>query len=253
MQDGTPILCKRCGGNAALDATLTLRCPYCGASEQLPQDAEARIFEVRSRLRIAAAQVAQLGGTEAALGSIFEERGAFLRLMSPFAFILFVSVFYAVVNMRNAFDAPESVRLQLIASAMMSPMFIGGIAFSFPIALLVGRFMYARSVRPLLRARPPLYPGAPMRCRACGGPMPLARDGKVTCAYCNTVNILGAVQAQDVAKRLTEEAAQYRARASGAVAGAGKAGVSMTRVLVICFVLTYVGVIGTMMVVQRLL
>jgi LSD1 subclass zinc finger protein len=253
MQDGTPILCKRCGGNAALDATLTLCCPYCGASEQLPQEAEARMYEVRSRLRLAAAQVAQLGGTEAALGRVFEEKGAFWRVMAPFAFILFVSVFYAAMNLRFAFDAPESVRLQLMASALMSPMFIGGIAFSFPIALMVGRFMYARSVRPLLRARPPLYPGAPMRCRACTGPLPLTRDAKVTCAYCNTTNVMGVVQAQDTVKRLEEEAAQYRARASGAVAGASKAGLNMTRVLIVCFVLTYVSVIGSMMIVQKLL
>jgi LSD1 subclass zinc finger protein len=256
MQEGTPVLCKRCGGNAALEASATLRCPYCGSVEQLPTDEQTRLFEVRSRLRVAAAQVAQLNGTEGALGHIFEDRGAFFRIMGPFGFVLIVSVVFAVMNVVNAFavvpaSVPDAVRMQLAASALTGPMFMGGIAFSFPIALFVGRFMYARSVRPLLRARPPLYPGAPMRCRACGGPLALTRGAKGTCPYCNTINILGETLAQDAMRQLEEEAAQYKARANGVITGVSKAGISMTRVLVGCFVLTYVGIIGFMAFIQH--
>jgi hypothetical protein len=250
--EGIPTLCKRCGGDARLDGPTVLRCVYCGNVEELPGDQQARIFELQSRLRIAAAQAAQLQGTEAALGRIFEEKAAFVRLATPFAFVFVISIVYAAVNVRTAFESTNdtSIQLQLVAGSLMGPFLIGGFVLSCVLALAVGRFSYARTVRPRLRARSALFPGAPMRCRACGGPLLAQRVAHVTCAYCNTTNLLSHEHAADAAKRLAEEAAEYRARAGGAVAGVGRVGVNMTRIFIICFTLTYGSVIVILGIVQ---
>jgi hypothetical protein len=139
-------------------------------------------------------------------------------------------------------SVPDATRLEIAIAAAYGPLFVLGFTLSFPFALLVGRFSYGRSVRPLLAARPPFYPGASMRCRACGGDLPLVRDAFVSCRFCRTQNVLAKETGDQARRHLDAEVAAHRARASGALAGTSRAGTHMTRTLIVCFVLVYVGI-----------
>jgi hypothetical protein len=126
----------------------------------------------------------------------------------------------------------------------MGPLFVGGLVLAFGIALTVGRFSYRRRVRPLLLSRPPLAPGAPARCRACGGDLPPGRSSILSCRYCNTQNIVTEEILRDRARLLESETAFFRARASGATAATSRIGTNMTRTLVVVIVLSYLAMFG---------
>jgi hypothetical protein len=198
---------------------------------------------------MAASRVAQLEGVEGALASIFEGRGAFLRVLGPWPLLALVvcgyGIYSAIVTVENLPKAAgDAVAAELIVAHAYGPLFVLGITVSFPTALLVGRSLYRRRVRPLLAARPPRWPGAPMRCRGCGADLRPSREAFSPCPYCRTQNLVGEGAGADHARRLEEEAAAYRARASGLVAHASSTSVHMSRTLVVCLVLVYAGVIG---------
>ena len=197
---------------------------------------------------MAASKVAQVAATEAALASLFERRGAFWTVMGPWpilaALVTANAVFGLATQLSNLpASVPDEVRVDLVVAALYGPFFVIGLALSFPFALLVGRFTYRRSVRPLLAARPPTYAGAPMRCRACGGDLPAVREAFVTCRYCASANALAPALAANAAQALEQEIAGYRARASGALAGTTTASTHMTRTLILAFVAVYAGVL----------
>lgn len=246
--EGVPVPCRACGGATDTLPDLSIRCRFCGRPDQLPADAFGRAMEIKARLATASARVAQLASSEAALASIFERRGAFWTVMGPFpvvaAVVIVVSLTSGVSTLQNLpASVPDNVRLQLLLSSLYGPLFIVGLTVSFPLALLVGRISYARTVRPLLASRPPLYPGAPLRCRACGGDLPVVRDAFVRCIHCRTENVIDKDGARTAAARLDQEIAGYRARAAGAVTGTSRAATHMTRTLVVCFCLVYLGIL----------
>lgn len=247
--EGAPILCKRCGAPTDPQPDLGVRCRFCGTADRLPPDQLGRALEIKGRLAMAAAQSTQVAASEAALASLFERPGAFWSVLGPFPFVAAVVIVYAIWSTLTTLDGlppsvPLQTRVQLITAAAYGPLFILGITVSLPFSLWVGRFSYRRSVRGKLIARPPLYPGAPMRCRACGAHLPVARETFVSCAYCRTSNLLAAAAAADAKRQLDDEVAGYRARASGLLTSSSQTGVHMSRVLVICFVLVYAAVLG---------
>ena len=247
--EGAPILCKRCGAPTDPMPDLSLRCRHCGTPDRLPPDELGRALEIRGRLTLAAGRVAQLAGTESALASIFEKKGAFLTVMGPWPVLAVLVVAYAIVGTITTLSSlpasvPDSTRMELVIAAAYGPLFVLGITISFPLALLVGRFSYSRKVRPLLSARPPFQPGAPMRCRACGGDLHHATDAFVTCRFCRTPNVLAHDAARSMARRLDKEIAGYRQRASGLIGATSSASTHMTRTLFICFGLVYAGIIA---------
>ncbi|MDB4944112.1 MAG: hypothetical protein JWP97_3646 [Labilithrix sp.] len=245
--DGAPVLCKRCGAPTEVQRDLTVQCRFCGTPDRLPQDELGRVLEIKGRLAMAAGRAMQLASSEAALASIFERKGAFWSVMGPFPVFAIGVVCYALygayATLSSLPDAvPNEVRIDLVVAAAYGPLFILGITISLPLALLVGRMSYRKNVRPQLAARSPRFAGAPMRCRACGGDLPQARDAVVSCTFCRTQNIVSADLARDAAKRLDEELAAYRAQASGIVTGTSRAATHMTRTFVVCFALTYVAI-----------
>jgi hypothetical protein len=246
LPDGTPVPCRCCGAPTELEH-FGVVCRFCGTRDALPPDELGRVLEVRGRLALAASRVAQLGGSEAALASIFERRGAFLSVMGPWPLLAVLVVAYSAFRTYTILDAlpasvPDAVRVELVIAAAYGPFFVLGITVAFPIALLVGRLSYARRVRPLLAARVPRYAGAPMRCRACGGDLAGERSEIVTCRYCRTPNLLSQPVAAEAARRLDEELAGYRARATGMMTATSHAGSRMTRTLFIVFALVYAGI-----------
>lgn len=242
--EGAPVLCKRCGAPTEVQPDLSVQCRFCGTPDRLPPDELGRVLEIKGRLAMASSRVAQLASSEAALASIFERRGAFLSVLGPFPAIALFIVLNAAYGAYSALSempdaVPNSVRVDVMIGAAHQSFFILGIMVSLPIALLVGRISYTKNVRPKLAARPPRYTGAPMRCRACGGDLPHAREAFVACPFCRSQNILAAATAQHAARALDEELVGYRARASGMLTGVSNAATNMTRTVMICFALVY--------------
>src|SRR5690349_14865292 len=97
LPEGTPIVCRQCGGAMHLERESLAACRFCGARDELPADEAGRYLEIRSRLAAARAKTAQVQGMEAALARIFEDRRAFLRVSG-----LYLAVGLLVVGMSVA-------------------------------------------------------------------------------------------------------------------------------------------------------
>jgi hypothetical protein len=195
LPEGTPILCRHCGGGMSLHADSSVVCHYCGARDVLPADQLGRVLEIKNRLALAEQRAAHVKGFDATFASIFEDPRAFVRVMGVYiVFGLFVlamsaSQFYEhfLPNMGKLDDA---VVAQVVIGQLMGPVAIMGFGLSLGVSLWVGRFNYRKHVRPLLIARAPRQPNAPFACRACGGGLPPARGADVPCPYCRTLNLV---------------------------------------------------------------
>lgn len=235
-----PILCGTCGAPVAHRADLSLRCPYCGTEDRLPADELGRALELKRRVALAAKSVVQFDRTQAALAHIFEERRAFLRVQGSWLVVLGFVLAYTVAGSWSVIaSAPPAFRAGLALQAATGPMFVGGIALSFAVALFVGRVGYRRRVRPLLLARPARTAGGPMRCRSCGGDLPDQRGPLIRCSYCSTQSLVTPEVQLASERLLSAEEEAYRSRASGAVAATTRGSVHMTRTLVISVVVVY--------------
>jgi len=250
-----PILCGHCGGAAEPeDDGGGIVCPYCGTRDRLPPDELGRALELKRRVTMAARSAVQLAGLEGALGRIFEQRGAFVRVAGPWLVLFPLITAYMVAGSWSTIErAPANLRLPLALYAAMGPMWIAGIALAFGVALFIGRIGYRRGVRPLLYARPPRQPGLPTRCRGCAADLPDGRGPFITCSYCSTQSLVTPEIQRDRERLLAAEEAACRARASGALAATGRAGTHMSRTLVAAFVVIYAGVIGLAAVASRLI
>jgi len=242
VASGTPVLCAKCGAPADVRADLTVHCAYCGADDRLPADDLSRALELKRRLTHATRAVAQLDGMSAALARVFEQRGAFLRATGTWLFVFLLVVGYAIVGSWSGIErAPAKLQATLVVEALLGPMWIGGVTLGIAVALFVGRVGYRRTVRPLLVARPPRAPGAPMRCRACGGDLPDGAGPFVPCGYCRTQNLI-ATSARALAS--DQEAAHARAVGSAAIAGTTKLAARMKWTMIASIVVVYAAVIG---------
>jgi DNA-directed RNA polymerase subunit RPC12/RpoP len=194
IPEGTPVICRQCGGNMTLQNDLVAVCRYCGARDTLPHDELGRALDIKNRLAAAEQRVAQLRGVDAALASIFEDPKAFLRvsgLYFAFAVLLLgasLSQLFSSV-LPNVSRLPLGVILSLLAGQLIGPLSILGFAFSFAIALAHGRSHYRKTLRPLLLARAG-RDHVTFACRACGGDLPPAQRADVRCPYCNTLNLI---------------------------------------------------------------
>ena len=89
---------------------------------------------------------------------------------------------------------------------------------------------YKRKIVPTLRARAPMQPGQPARCRACGASLPAdpTKGAMVPCSYCAAQNLISDDLVRDRARLLDEEARAYSARAAGVQEKTTKAIVAMS-------------------------
>lgn len=246
-----PILCGRCGGHVQADASLRVQCRYCGNVEQLPPDSLTRALELKRRIASAANGAAQLDGTQMALANIFEDRGAYFRVTGIYlAFFAFILVYSAIGSWEPISKAPDNLAPILIMNALTGPLFIGGGCVALAIALAVGRWQYRKTVRPLVSARPPKAPGAPMRCRGCGADLPSQRSPLVKCHYCSTTSVVTKEVQAHASELLAKEEQDLRARAMGAVSNTARLSVHMKRTAIVCFVGVYVVIMVLIKVVQ---
>jgi hypothetical protein len=224
LPEGTPILCRRCGGAMNLLADSSVSCRYCGAHDQLPGDQLGRVLEIKNRLAMAESRTAQVRGFDATFAHVFEDPKAFLRVMGVYLvvglFVLGYSVWGMIEFLPTLEKLDKNTVAELLLGQVMMPTIVLGFAFSLGFSLGVGRRHYRKRVRPLLIARPPAYPNAPFACRACGGNLPAARGAEVSCTYCRTLNLvpkeLHGVQAAALLHE-AEAARQQLSRAHGAL------------------------------------
>ncbi len=194
LPEGTPILCRNCGGAMHLLADASISCRYCGAHDRLPADQLGRVLEIKNRLALAESRAAHVKGFDATFAHVFEDPKAFLRVMGAY---LVVALLVLAMSASSFIEfLPNMAKLEpktigsVLLGQLMGPMILLGVAGSLGGSLWVGRRHYRRSVRPLLIARPPAHPNAPFACRACGGGLPPARGAEVSCQYCHTLNLV---------------------------------------------------------------
>jgi DNA-directed RNA polymerase subunit RPC12/RpoP len=244
-QDQLPILCARCMGPAQPGENGVLTCAYCGHRDQLPADQLGRALELKRRLGAAKNSVANVEGMEGALSEIFESRGAFWRASGLYVAAAVLITGYSLWQVQPVIaKAPPGFALGLTLNALMGGMWIGGFALALLAAFAVGRRQYRKHVRTQLFARLPHQPGAPARCRACGGDLPDRREPFVQCAYCSTRSLVTPELASNRQMLLERERAFYAERAGHALGGMRGTSLKMSRTLIICGVATYAAVIG---------
>ena len=206
LAEGVPTPCLHCGapmklGEApGLHASPELACEYCGRREALP----AETAQLHRHLRVRLMQVERArAATEAPLATYRAVQRAFVP-----AFVVLILV-AGVPGLMQLARAPAGSTVTLVQLA--------------PLALFVGMacgwvgmlLKFRELVQPLLRARAPLHPGLPARCRACGGELPPARSTHVACTYCKTDNLLDEKLTAQVSELLRRESDEYFARARG--------------------------------------
>ncbi|HEY3500473.1 MAG TPA: hypothetical protein VGK73_37530 [Polyangiaceae bacterium] len=217
LPEGTPILCRRCGGAMTLLADMSVQCRHCGALDRLPGDELGRMLEIKNRLALAEQRSLQVRGVDATLATIFEDRMAFVRVGGLYVAVALIIVVAASSQLISipVEKIPTETLVELIAAQLTGPAIMIGIAFSFMLALGYGRFHYQRSLRPLLVAQLPPEPGARARCRVCGGDLPEARGVDVRCIYCRSVNLIPKALHGAQAQALAREADALRAKLTG--------------------------------------
>ncbi len=258
LPEGTPILCRKCGGGMALHADSSIVCQYCGARDQLPADELGRVLEIKNRLAQAVQRAAQVKGFDATFASVFENPASFVRVMGMYVALgLLVAAMSAyqlyTTFLPNADKLGQDLIIEVILGQLMAPMMMLGFGFSLGAALLTGRRHYRRRVRPLLMASRPVQPNAPFACRACGGNLPPARGADVPCPYCRTLNLVPKELHGSHAAALfheAEAAKQQLHRAHGALMSiSGK----MRTTLILCGIATFLLAYGLPMLGMALL
>lgn len=247
LPEGTPILCRNCGGAMDLLADASISCRYCGAHDRLPADQLGRVLEIKNRLALAESRAAQVKGFDATFAHVFEDPRAFLRVMGVYVvvglFVLLMSATQVWSFLPTMQKLAPGLVAQMLLGQLIGPAIMLGIGASLGVSLWVGRRHYRRRVRPLLLARPPAQPNAPFACRACGGALPPARGAEVSCRYCQTLNLVPAELHGSQAAALLQEAEAARQqlqRAHGALIGiSAKMRTALVLSCVVTFVLFY--------------
>lgn len=204
---GVPAPCTACGAPMALTEASSLHsnpeltCRYCGHRESLPADAAERHRHLRLRL-LQLTRAREAG--EAPLRSF--------RAMNeswPIAI-----AFTSAMGLWQAWGSIRIWRANGITSVPQA------VFSALPLAVALGmlsgwlgmRHVFAKHLRPLMRARSPQHPGLSARCRHCGGELPALRAPEVTCGFCGAVNLLDAALTTQAAALLSKEVQEYHQR-----------------------------------------
>jgi DNA-directed RNA polymerase subunit RPC12/RpoP len=253
LPEGTPILCRNCGGGMTLHADSSIVCNYCHARDMLPVDELGRVLEIKNRLAQAEQRTAQVKGFDATFAGVFEKPGSFVRVMGVYvAMGLLVAAMSAyqlyTTFLPNIDKLGDGIIVEVILGQLMAPLMMLGFGFSLGAALLTGRRHYRRHVRPLLIASRPSQPNAPFACRACGGALPPARGADVNCPYCRTLNLVPQELHGSHAAALFQEAEAAKQQLYGAHGAMMSISGKMRTTLILCGIATFVLAYGLPMV-----
>ncbi|MFM2421372.1 MAG: hypothetical protein RL385_6095, partial [Pseudomonadota bacterium] len=215
MDAPIPTPCVQCGGTSELEvgaAAARLVCRYCGHVEALPTAHEARVQELSERLLRLGRARAQREAALLRYASLWQRLttpDARRALMGTGVTLLFVAL-STFRDLPRALRAPVELRAQLVTNVMWGPSFVLAAVLASLCSYVLGRRRYLREVTPLLAARAPLAPGAPLRCRVCGGPLHTPREAVFwRCEYCQSTHLLPDRHAHEHAEALGAELAVH--------------------------------------------
>lgn len=223
-----PVPCARCGagmapsdGGMRYDDTIPLVCRYCGATEVLSRDDRLRV----SRERIGFLRMAQDAAEAPA------RHADQLIAMRPWLGGVVVGAALLLNGLNGASQALDAIeragpamsaeaRFETLFSVCFFPALGLGVAGGMFLGWTLALQRYRALVTPMRRARPPLVPGAPARCRCCGAALPAQWGAFVTCAHCNTANLLDRALIEEREALLLRETSEHQQRAAGVIAKA---------------------------------
>jgi hypothetical protein len=209
-----PIPCRCCGApmvpGARFGSIELVQCPYCRRTEEVPYEAAQRIEFLRSRAAELRAARQALTDLDRRTAEVLEDgrwlRGTLLAALGPTALIVGLVVlpgFYV----GGAFGM--MIGMKLLAQ-------LGGTVLGMVLSYRAVAHRYLRVIRPRILARAPERPGAPARCRVCGGPVEVRGSAFVACSFCGSTNLVTRELVRECRRFLDAEIAEYRYRASSA-------------------------------------
>jgi hypothetical protein len=188
----------------------TVQCPYCRRIDEVPREAGQRLAFLRARAAELRGARQELANMDLRVAGVIEDgawlRGTLLAALGPTALIL---IFLVLPGLHVG--GPQGA---LIGLAMLSQ--LGGILLGMALVYRAASRRYLRLVRPRILARAPERPGAPARCRICGGPIEIRGAAFVGCGFCGSTNLVTAELVHECDRFLEAEIAEYRHRAHAA-------------------------------------
>jgi DNA-directed RNA polymerase subunit RPC12/RpoP len=203
---GTPAPCVGCGAPMLLRQVQSLHenpelwCQYCGRREPLPPDAAERHRHLRLRLM-------QLKRAREASEAPLRTFRTLNETWAPAIAIAGAMGVWQSYGWLSSLGSARALGMQAVYALLPLSTAVGMLS-----GWLGMRRVFARQLRPLLRARPPYQPGLAARCRNCGGDLPALRAPEVTCGYCGASNFLDSALTHQAGRLLAQEAELYRRR-----------------------------------------
>lgn len=209
--------CRRCGAAMAPFATAglageldRLHCRFCQLVDDVPRDAALRLAFLRARAAELRRTRQALSDTDRRVAEVLEDgrwiRGTLLAALGPLSLILLLVVLPAALT--------GGAKGALIGLGLISQ--LTGIVLGMWLAYRAVSRRYLRTIRPRILARAPERPGAPARCRVCGGAIEFRGAAFCDCSFCGAANLIGTDLLRDAHRFLGEEVAEYQRRAAGA-------------------------------------
>ncbi len=235
-----PVPCRRCGGPmrehgaAVMAGPVYVVCPYCHVSEALPQEHAERVIALRARLaHLRAAREAE-EAPSLAFAKTIEHLKSQVPLYAMFGLCVLVSTLggaaSGIVSALTVPDMAKETRMELWESALGYPAISLGLLIGVTVGYAKAVTRYDRAVAPTLRARAPVQPGMPARCRTCGAMLATgATSGLVACLHCGATNLLTEELVRDRVRLLEDETRTYWGLAAGVQARAAEAMVAYTQ------------------------
>lgn len=255
LESGSKLVyCGACGSPMQRAGAGAWSCPACGASKQVAEGHLQRSEERLRRLREAVA------AAEAPLVALAE--GTLRRHLMPLGVGVVMLLFRVSQDVGSSLwslhAAGSAIDAATRGQVLRNVFGISGLSLGLIVGSTAGYIRAWRILRGHLesfrRAKPPLVPGSPARCRCCGAALPGVWGGVATCAYCATTSLLDPNVVNEREAVLADETTELRERAARSSAamqafvprftnywavGAGVGGASLALLgLVVALVLT---------------
>jgi hypothetical protein len=187
-----------------------VQCPYCHRTDDVPREAASRLAFLRARAAELRAVRQELTAMDQRVARTLEDgtwlRGTLLAAIGPFSLIM---IFLVLPGLYYGGAAGGLMGFGMLAQLL-------GIILGMALPYRALSRRYLRVIRPRILARAPERPGAPARCRICGGPIEVHGSPFVDCHFCGSTNLVTHELVHECRRFLDAELAEYRYRAHAA-------------------------------------
>ncbi|PKL38739.1 MAG: hypothetical protein CVV41_21975 [Candidatus Riflebacteria bacterium HGW-Riflebacteria-1] len=199
-----PLLCSNCKGLLPLKKSEWIECPYCAKKNNIPASYLDAIV-TRASLNRHKSKLHEIRDAVGRMPTFFETVVSYFPdSLIFFLFTLFILFFQHYLNILLFYPVSLYYNKHLLQSfyEFSNPMLLAFIKaaalyvlLSIPFAFIYRLKRKISVLAPLqisLAAGAPIIPGGPATCNNCGGALLVERDSHiVTCAYCETENLVG--------------------------------------------------------------